>query len=59
MVDEADQPWVGERYEIELPDGKIRKGTLDANGCARLENLKPGSVKLRFPNLDSDAWERK
>ncbi len=58
MVDEAEQPCAGERYELELPDGKIRKGTLDANGFARHENLDPGSVKVRFPRLDAAAWER-
>jgi len=58
MVDEADQPCAGERYEMELSDGKIVKGTLDANGFARRENLDPGSVKVRFPRLDTAAWER-
>jgi hypothetical protein len=58
MVDEADQPCAGERYEMELEDGKIRDGSLDANGLARQENLKPGSVKVRFPRLDAEAWER-
>jgi type VI secretion system secreted protein VgrG len=58
MVDEAGQPWPGERYEIELPNGKIRKGSLDANGFAHIGNLEPGTVKVRFPRLDAEAWER-
>jgi type VI secretion system secreted protein VgrG len=58
LVDEADQPCAGEAYEMELEDGKVRRGTLDANGLARQENLKPGTVKVRFPRLDAAAWER-
>ncbi len=58
LVDEADQPCAGEEYEMELEDGKKRSGTLDADGQARQENLKPGTVKVRFPRLDAAAWER-
>lgn len=58
MVDDVGEPCAGERYEIELPNGKIRKGKLDANGLARQENLDPGSVTVRFPRLDAEAWER-
>lgn len=58
LVDEADQPVPGERYELTLPDGKIRKGTLDANGLARVEGLPPGNCQISFPRLDLAAWER-
>ena len=58
LIDEADQPVAGERYELKLPDGKIRKGTLDANGLAHVEGLPPGECQICFPDLDSAAWER-
>ena len=58
MIDEANQPCAGERYEIQLPNGKIRRGSLDANGHARLDGIQPGTCQVRFPRLDSAAWER-
>lgn len=58
LVDEADQPVAGERYELKLPDGKIRRGTLDANGLARVEGIPPGQCEVCFPNLDAAAWEQ-
>jgi type VI secretion system secreted protein VgrG len=57
LVDESDRPMPGERYELKLPNGKIRKGTLDANGVARVENIPPGACEVCFPNLDAEAWE--
>ncbi len=57
LIDENDQPVAGERYEITTPDGKVAKGSLDSKGFARLENIKPGSCKISFPELDKDAWE--
>lgn len=57
MVDETGRPIAGEKYEVELPDGKIATGTTGANGVARVNGVKPGSCKIRFPNLDQDAWE--
>src|SRR5262245_6525821 len=58
MVDEQDKPVSGEKYRITLPDGTtIDEGTLDEKGCARIENIDPGSCKITFPNLDQDAWE--
>ena len=58
MVDEADQPWAGEPYEIKTPSGKIRKGTLDAKGFAHISGLEPGTCQICFPYLDEAAWER-
>jgi N-acetylmuramoyl-L-alanine amidase len=59
MVDEAEQPVVGERYAIRLPDGKEVTGGLNAEGKVRLEGIeKPGNCGIKFPNLDLAAWER-
>lgn len=56
MLDEEDIPVSGEKYEIELPDGSIAKGTLDGNGFARVDGVKPGECKVSFPELDKEAW---
>lgn len=59
MVDEAEQPVVGERYEVTLPDSKVVKGGLDSRGMVRLQGIKnPGACRIQFPNLDLAAWER-
>lgn len=58
LIDEADQPVVGQRYEITLPDGRVAKGTLDAQGFARIDGIDPGTCQVSFPDLDKDAWEK-
>lgn len=58
LIDEADEPVPGERYEIELPDGSFAKGTLDQNGFARVDGIDPGTCKVTFPELDKEAWEK-
>jgi hypothetical protein len=57
MVGEDDAPIAGERYRVELPDGKTREGTLDSKGRARIEGIPSGQCKISFPKLDKDAWE--
>ncbi len=59
LLDEADMPVVGERYEITCPDGTtILRGATDANGQARRQVRGTGTCKISFPNLDLEAWER-
>jgi Rhs element Vgr protein len=58
LVDELDKPVAGERYDITTPDGKVRYGTTDANGHARENNLQAGQCQIKFPRLDSEAWEK-
>lgn len=57
LVDEEGAPVPGEKYEITLPDGSVKTGTLGAIGFARVERIDPGNCKVTFPNLDKDAWE--
>jgi uncharacterized protein (DUF2345 family) len=57
LLDEEGNGVAGEKYEIELPDGSLAKGTLDGNGFARVEGVKPGECKVSFPELDESAWE--
>jgi hypothetical protein len=59
MLDEDNKPVAGEKYQIELPDGKIATGTTDEKGVARVRGIKDtGNCKITFPDLDKDAWER-
>jgi hypothetical protein len=58
LVGEDDKPIPGEKYEIELPDGKMAKGTLDNKGFARVEGFEAGNCKVSFPKLDKDAWSK-
>jgi type VI secretion system secreted protein VgrG len=58
LVDENNDPVPGERYRIELPGGKIAEGTLDQNGFAKVNRIKPGTCKVTFPRLDKDTWEK-
>jgi uncharacterized protein involved in type VI secretion and phage assembly len=58
LRDELGNPIVGEKYEITTPDGKLRTGTTDANGHARENNLVAGQCQIKFPRLDTEAWER-
>ncbi len=59
LVDDAGQPVAGEAYEVEMADGTVATGTTGADGVARVSGIDPGTCKIRFPNLDKDAWEPK
>lgn len=58
LLDEEKNPVAGEKYEIELPDGKMAKGTLDNKGYARVEGFEAGKCKVSFPKLDKEAWSK-
>jgi hypothetical protein len=58
LLEEDDTPVAGVKYEIKLPDGTFAKGTLDGNGFARVDGIKPGECKVCFPELDKDAWSQ-
>ena len=36
------------KYTLRVASGEIRKGTLDGQGKAKLENLVPGPFAIRF-----------
>ena len=57
LLDEAGMPVPGEPFEVELPDGRVRKGSLGPDGTARLDGIEvTGVCKVTFPRLDQDAW---
>lgn len=51
LKDQEGNPFPNEEYIFSLPDGTIRKGKLDENGYKREENLPPGHLNIKFPNL--------
>ena len=57
LLDEHDQPVDGARYEVALPDGRVRQGQLSAQGLAYLGGLKPGNCVVVFPDLDGTVIE--
>jgi type VI secretion system secreted protein VgrG len=58
LIDELGRPVPSERYEIKLPDGMIRRGTLDRRGMAHVLLPNPELCEITFPRLDAAAWER-
>lgn len=57
LLGEDDEPLGGVDYELELTDGTVRKGTLGDDGVVRAGGLGEGECKIRFPELDQEAWE--
>jgi phage protein D len=51
LVDPDGVPFPHEPYTLELPDGSLREGTLDAEGKAVERDVPPGRVLIRFPRL--------
>jgi hypothetical protein len=56
VVDEDDQPVRSVAYELELPDGSIRRGQTNADGIARCDRIPSGTCKLTLVELDTQAW---
>ncbi len=55
VTDEDGKPMVGEKYEIELPDGSVKRGVTDMKGKVKLQGIDPGQCKITFPERkDSD-----
>jgi hypothetical protein len=56
LVDRLCRPVAGEPYRITLPDGRVVEGKTDGNGAAGADDFDPGSCRIAFPELDSEAW---
>lgn len=56
LEDEAGEPVAGQKYEIEMPDGSVAKGTTDANGKTKIDGVESGKCKLSLPDLHKDSW---
>lgn len=49
LRDAADNPIGDKEYIIHLPDGSEKRGMLDKDGFARLEDIPPGKVEIEIP----------
>ncbi len=56
VTDEGGEPVVGVAYELELPDGSVRRGRTNRSGIARCEPIPSGTCKLTLVELDESAW---
>ncbi|MBD3320051.1 MAG: hypothetical protein GF350_03045 [Chitinivibrionales bacterium] len=52
LKDHNNDPVANEEYELHLPTGEIRKGTLDGNGYKKEENVPPGNCRVVFPGIE-------
>ncbi|HVS70486.1 MAG TPA: hypothetical protein VHQ47_04445 [Phycisphaerae bacterium] len=59
LVDKNNNPVPGETYKCVLPDNRVKVGTLDAKGFARIEGIPDGTCQVTFPNMDGRSWEKK
>jgi hypothetical protein len=57
LADEEGTPLAFEEFQVELADGSIREGKLDAKGKSRLRGLKKGDCKISFPRLAAGEWK--
>jgi hypothetical protein len=68
LVDEDGTGINDETFEVEVPDGSIVRGQTgfgicqpgqqdEADGRALIEGIDPGTCKITFPKLDTDAWK--
>lgn len=57
LVDMDSKPVPNERYRVKLPGGEVKEGRLNSYGQAGFYELNPGSCKISFPDLDTEAWE--
>jgi hypothetical protein len=56
LVDEDGEPVGNQRYRVELPDGSIREGRLNARGFVRIDRVDPGTCKVMFPDHHKSSW---
>lgn len=57
LVDEDGNGVEGVSYSIMTPDNQEYTGVTDATGSARVDNIPAGQCKIRFPDLDKDAYK--
>jgi hypothetical protein len=57
LVGDDGAPVADAAYAIELPDGRVQRGKLDARGLARIAQLGAGTCRVSFPDLDGGAYK--
>lgn len=58
VVDDDDVPVAGLDYEIELSDGRVRRGRTSEHGILRYEGMPPGSCKVKLLGVEAKGWDR-
>ncbi|MCH9687517.1 MAG: hypothetical protein K0V04_39145 [Deltaproteobacteria bacterium] len=56
VVDDDDEPCPNVGYEIELSDGRVRRGRTNDAGVIRYERIPDGQCTLKLVELDTEAW---
>jgi len=57
LLGEDGKPIPGVAYQVTLPDGSTRDGTLDNTGKAMIRGIDPpGQCGVTFPQLDQQTW---
>ena len=56
LLDEEGEAVPGAVYQITLPDGSTRGGTLDGAGRARVDGIRPGTCMVAFPKMSPADW---
>ncbi|UJR83921.1 hypothetical protein [Sandaracinus amylolyticus] len=55
LLDEEGEPIADARYEVTLPSGEVRSGTLGSNGRARVDTgTERGTAHVVFPDLEAE-----
>ncbi len=57
VVDEQDEPVAGIEYEIELSDGRVRRGRTSELGILRYDGMPPGSCKVKLLSVEAKGWD--
>jgi phage baseplate assembly protein gpV len=57
LKDKQGVPIPNERYRIKLADGTTQEGSLDGDGKARVDGIKPGTAQVSFPDRDGNEWK--
>ncbi|WP_437934761.1 type VI secretion system Vgr family protein [Sorangium sp. So ce341] len=56
-VDPDKKPVPNVAYQMKVPDGSQRQGTVDKDGEAKIEGIDPGQCELTLPDLDAGDWQ--
>lgn len=51
LIDQDGKVVKNAKYNLKLPDGKIKEGKLDQNGYVKIDDVPPGKYKLTFPDI--------
>jgi len=58
LKDEVIKKIPSEKFKVMLPGGKVRKGSIDSQGKAKIEGIKPGTISISFPEEKSKKLEK-